>query len=62
MSLSSFLTGVGFPQDVVNESNALVHAVHCAKQDFGYQIGAASSDEGGSTGETRTGRHRNTSG
>ena len=47
MSLSSFLTGVGFDQNVVNESNALVHTVHCVKQDFDYQIGAANSDGGG---------------
>ena len=47
MSLSAFLAGVGFHQNVIDESNALVLAIQRAKQDFSYQIGNATSNKGG---------------
>ena len=51
MSLTTFLGSAGFQPDITAEANALVNAVHAAKTNFGYEIGSATSDEGGTLGK-----------
>ena len=47
MDLKTFLANVEFHPDIIAKANALVNVVHAAKTNFGYEIGSATSDEGG---------------
>ena len=50
MDLDTFLVNVGFHPDIIAEANTLINSVHTAKINFEFNIGAATSDDGGMLG------------
>ena len=52
MDLRKFLADAGYHPDTIQQTEALVEAVHAATTAFGYEIGAQGSTEGGILGKS----------